>query len=206
MKRNKIHPHILLQIHSLVFLAMLLATACKDELDDKVPSIAGYYRIESLDADRQVDLNNDGNVSTNVMEEISQSNINVQYNFNSPDSYLEITPTKYNNTFNQYLYIPFPDPRLTFEYTDSPNGAVTFLRNDLNGIGYRYSYDEKNKVIYLDRTDVEQRNEEFWGKLVDIKLIEKGRLELLVSKNYYDFRTASWIRLQLIGIYARVEN
>ncbi|WP_162054399.1 hypothetical protein [Pontibacter pamirensis] len=196
MKISKLHPHILLPIYSLVFLAMLLATACKK--DEKMPSIAGYYRMESLEADRQVDLNNDGNVSTNAMEQISQSTINTQYNFNHPHSYLEIRPMRHNT---QRLSVPFPDPRMTWD-----NGAVTYLRNGLNGIGYGYSYDEKNKVVHLDRTNVEQQNEELWGKLEDIKVVEKDTLELLVSKNYYDFRTASWIKLQLVGIYARVKN
>ena len=60
--------------------------------------------------------------------------------------------------------------------------------------------------VTLDRTNVEEESEELWGKLEDIKLIEKDTLELLISKNYYDFSTASWIKLQMIGIYARVEN
>ncbi|MFT2008732.1 hypothetical protein ACMA1I_08670 [Pontibacter sp. 13R65] len=206
MKRIKTFPYLLLQVISLFFLIMLLPTACKETENNKAPSIAGYYKIESLYADRQVDLNNDGNVSTDVMEEVSRNRFNRQYNFDSPSAYMEIRPTKHNHTTHQYLYVPFPDPRLTFEYTDSPNGAVTYLRNELNGIGYKYSYDEKNKLIYIDRTDVEEKNEEFWGQLVDMKVIEKDRLELLVSKNYYDFVTASWIRLQLTAIYVRVED
>ncbi|WP_162055368.1 hypothetical protein [Pontibacter pamirensis] len=204
MKRNKTLPRILLQIYSLVFLAMLLATACKK--DEKRPSVGGCYKVESLVTDRLVDLNNDGEVSTNVMEEISQSNLNPYgFGFNYPHSYLEIRPTKYHDNTFHHLYIPFPDSHLTFDYKDSPNGVVYFSRN-LNGVGYGYSYDEKNKLIHLDRTNVEEKNEELWGKLEDIKLIEKDTLELLISKNYYDFSTANWTKLQLIGIYARVEN
>ena len=200
MKRNTVQPYIVLQTYALILLAMLIVTACKDDLAYKVPSIAGYYKVESLVADIEVDLNNDGIISTNAMEEIRQAH----YNFSNPDTYLEIRPTKYNNTPYQHMYIPFPNPRLTFEYTNSPNGAVNFLRNELNGIGYGYEYKENDKVIHLNRTNVKEENENLWGKLVDIKVIGKDRLELLVSKNYYDFKTARWVRLQLIGTYVRV--
>ena len=201
MKTNQVHPYILLKIYSLILLAVLIVTACKDDLAYKAPSIAGYYKVESMVSDIEVDLDNDGIVSTNVMREISQ----VDYNFSNPP-YLEIRPTKYNDTRRQHIYIPFPDPRLTFAFPSSPNGLVTFLRNELNGRGYGYEYDENTKVIHIDRTNLKEEEEDLQGKLIDIKVIGKDRLELLVSDNQYDFRTARWVRLQLICTYAKVDR
>jgi len=185
-------------------LTLLLLSACKPE-EYKKPSVTGYYRMESLVTNREVDLNNDGITSSNVMEEVSQSFYLVQYNFSSRASYLEIRPTRLNDTRIQHMYVPFPHPRLKLEDTDSPNGRVAYLRNDLNGIGYDYSYDERSKIIRLDRSNVDANNEEVMGQLIDIKVIEKDPLELLVSKNYYDFSTASWVRLQLTARYTKVE-
>jgi hypothetical protein len=117
---------------------------------------------------------------------------------------MEIRPTKYNDTHAQYIYIPFPHPHLTFEYTNSPNGSVTYGRNFINGIGYRYDYNHKQNIIHIDRTNVKE--EEFWGKLMDIEALENSKLKVILSKNYYDFATARWVRLTLTGIYTRVEN
>ena len=190
----------------LLSFTLFFVMACEDESNNKIPSIAGYYQVESLRTDQQVDLNNDGIASEDLMVQISESNFITQHVFDGPDSYLEIRPTKHNDNFNQLMFIPFPNPVVTFTNSNSSNGAVSYLNNYLNGVGYEYSYNEETKVIYLDRTKVDQDTEEQWGKLVEAKQIEKDKLELLVSKNYYDFKTAKWLKLQITGIYVKVDN
>ncbi len=204
--KNKIRSGLFFSLTPLLLsFALVFMVACEDE-SSKIPSIAGYYRVESLKTDQQVDLNNDGIASEDLMVQISESNFITQYLFDWPDSYLEIRPTKYNDNFTQLMLIPFPNPVVTFTNSNSSNGAVSYFNNNLNGVGYEYSYNEETKIIHLDRTEVDQNTEEEWGKLVEAKQIEKDKLELLVSKNYYDFKTASWLKLQITGVYVKVDN
>jgi hypothetical protein len=161
--------------------------------------------MESLQTELAVDLNNDGVSSTDAMGEISQFDYIKQYNFYSSETYLEIWPTKQNSQL-QLLYVPFPNPRVFFDYPDKLSTRVVYQRNYLNAIGYMCTYDEKNKTIHLDRTTVKEEAEQEWGKVVDIKVLDKDRLQLLLSKNYYDFKQRSWIRLQLTAIYKRVSQ
>ncbi|MEK6482602.1 hypothetical protein WJR50_34060 [Catalinimonas sp. 4WD22] len=205
MKINIISSRLITRIIFLISFTLIFVASCDDEFENKVPSIAGYYRVESLIADKEVDLNNDGILSTNLMEQISQSNFYGQYIFDKHHSYLEIRPTKYNDNPYQHISIPFPDPHFS-TYTNSPNGAVIYLRNGLNGVGYEYTYNAKTKTVHIDRTKVDQNTEEKWGGLVEIHQIEDDKLELLVSKNYYDFSTASWLRLQITGIYSKIDD
>jgi hypothetical protein len=189
----------------LLFCVCQLFYSCQKE-PPKRPEIAGYYQMESLQTDLAVDLDNDGISSMDAMAQISQVNFISQYNFKAPNTYMEIRPTENQTVYLQHLYVPFPHPRITFEYTNSPNGRVSYLSNGLNAFGYGYRYDRKTKAIHLDRSQVQECNEKQWGKLVDIKVLDQDRLQLLVSKDYYDFSQAGWIRLQLTAVYRKVSQ
>ncbi|MGB3778011.1 MAG: hypothetical protein WA960_06605 [Tunicatimonas sp.] len=144
--KNKIRSGLFFSLTPLLLsFALVFMVACEDE-SSKIPSIAGYYRVESLKTDQQVDLNNDGIASEDLMVQISESNFITQYLFDWPDSYLEIRPTKYNDNFTQLMLIPFPNPVVTFTNSNSSNGAVSYLNNNLNGVGYEYSYNEETKI------------------------------------------------------------
>jgi hypothetical protein len=188
-------------------LGFLLFCSCQHEEPYRVPEIAGYYQMESLQTEFAVDLNNDGVSSTDALSQIKQADyIRVSNGYAGSVFYMEIRPTKHQNTQIQHLYVPFPDPRLIFDYPDSLKGRVVYLMNDLNLYGYGYSYDEKSKTIHLDEKTINEENEQVWGKLVDIKVVDKERLQLEVSKNYYDFKQKGWIRLQLTAIYNKVSQ
>jgi hypothetical protein len=185
-------------------LVVILFCSCEEKNVYKAPEIAGYYEMKSLRSDLAVDLDNDGVVSTDAMAEISRVTFIRQYNFSAPYAFLQIRPTKEQDVRTQHLYVPFPHPHVTFENTDSPNGRVGYTNNDLAAFGYGYAYGEKNKTVQLDRANVRDEDEEVWGKLVGIQVLDRDKLQLTVSKDYYDFKQARWVRLQLIGVYTKV--
>jgi hypothetical protein len=186
-------------------LVIFLFCSCQKEEHYRVPEIAGNYQMKSLQTEYAVDINNDGHSSTDAMAQISQVDYITQYDFNSSGTYLEILPTNHNSRY-QHIYIPFPTQRVFFDSPDKLSARVVYQMNYLNGIGYGYSYDEKNKTIHLDRTTVKEETEQEWGKLVDIRVLDKDRLQLLVNKDYYDFKQKSWIRLQFTALYKKVSK
>ncbi|WP_205500372.1 hypothetical protein [Rufibacter psychrotolerans] len=190
---------------SLLSLALALGTllclpscSADDEAENRIPSIAGYYRFVSITSSAAVDLNQDGVLSTNLLAEIEG------YDFTYPEANLELRPTRHNTTNHKRIDIFFPHPNLVLDITTGQE-VMLYTKNALNGTGYTYSYDEKTSAIDIIRTANHPETEQEWGRLNRLTVSGTNQLEASISKRYYDFHTQSWLPLNITAVYEKVE-
>lgn len=196
MKNNLING---LPRQALVCCLIFIFSCDNDDHLTRLPSIAGNYRLLSARTDQGVDLNNDGLVSNDLVTEIDE------FDFQFIKSYLEVRPRKHNNTSFKFISIPFPHPNFLFGFPEDPNGFMVYTTNFINGTGYRYDYNEKTKIISLEREDNAAATEATWGRLEEIKVKQANILELEITKSYYDFHTAQLLTIKITALYENTE-
>ncbi len=182
----------------MALLISFILSACNKEEIENIPSIAGFYAIESLRSDIEVALGNNRIVSHNLVEQIE--------GFSFESNFLEIRPNSTNDKNYNYklISIPVPHPHVYFEYPYPPDGHVLYTSNSLNGIGYTYEFNETTKVITLIRTANHHETEKEWGRLEEINLVDANTLRLIIEKKYYDFKSAAWKTLRLTALYRKI--
>jgi len=154
-------------------------------------AIGGSYHIISMISDKGVDLNNDGLISTDLLNEIDPS----FFDPNSPE--LVINPVIYNNQLEEMMNFYLPHPTVTVN-TPGKLGGVKFTRN---GLGYIYNIDENTQDININKGGM---GSTATGIMNSIKVTGKNTLQAILQKDYYDFSTAKWQLLTITVIYRKV--
>ncbi|WP_207434051.1 hypothetical protein [Sabulibacter ruber] len=173
---------------------VLFSQGCDSESEEEWPnSIGGFYKYESLVADRPVDLNQDGKASTDLLREIQP------FNFNFPDAAFEVMPTYERDRIKDELYLFFPHS----DYLDSePNRPITYSPSSLE---YKYTYHPDRKTIDLRLRLPEYPDKEAkFGKLERLTVLDGKHLEAKISKRFFDFKTRSWVSLNMTGVFQKV--
>jgi len=177
--------------------ALVFISACSNDTDtEKIPSIAGFYSMATMTADTAVDLDNNGVASANLMEE-------VPYYFDSAQYDLQITPTVYTDQPNNRLIsVYLPNTNLSFDYPGEPNGYSSFSRS---GFSNGYSYDEQSQQITILRAELNDAYEAEFGRLESLSIYGENKLVGIITKNYYDYVSASWKVLTITCLYIKAE-
>jgi len=186
---------VLLLISGMLFLNFGCSSD-DNQAENDLKRVTGFYKVISFESNKMVDLNGDGVLSTELLDEI---NI-FQY---QQQGYLEIRPT-YNN--RNFLWFTIPHTNLTIENTSDPNGYVIFTRSgfstwydlvgdSINLEDYSYEYDS-----WVD--NVKTVREVFLDPSMEI--IDESHLSLKLTKEYYDFNINDWTPLEINIIYEKI--
>lgn len=154
-------------------------------------SIGGSYNLVSMTSNIEVDLNDDGIVSTDLLTEIDPAF------FNSGAPELEIKPTIVNNQLMPMMSFYLPFPKLNFTTPGKPHGAVSYVRS---GLGYYYQFDNATQTITINNN----ASNGVYGNVDNVQVAGKNTLKAVFNKNYYDFATAKWITLKITCIYKKI--
>ena len=190
IKKNLLKPYLMILITSI-----FLNCSDDDVADNVFKQYTGNYKIVSYRANLPVDLNNDGVTSVELTNEITS------FSFGE----LKVSPTEMQRNSAKLVSFLFPKTWITFQYPDSPEGSVQFLR-----YGFATFYEFTNNSFYLKDTsyveDLNIDNVES-DKLVilngQIDVVDSNHLKMSISKEYYDFNTSGWIRLAIDVIFEK---
>lgn len=181
----------------IILLALFLVACGDDPLDQEFEQYTGQYTIVSYKSDIAVDLNNDKSSSNELTDEITS--------FNFVD--LEVRPLENSTNSAQLLSFFFPKTWLS---PDAETGGSEDWANYISyGFGTTYHY-ENNSFVLKDKSYLEQgsNGREDVNRTVtinsDLEVVDSDHLKLLISKEYYDFKTGSWIMLDIEVVYERM--
>lgn len=156
-------------------------------------AISGSYNLISMLADVEVDLNNDGILSNDLLIETDPE----FFNTSIPD--LEIKSTFYNNTLVPLMNFYLPQPNVTIN-TPSKPGGVKYTRT---GLGYFYNFNNQTQTITIDKSN-ETPTVSSLGRMENVRVSGKNKLEAVFSKYYYDFAISNWRLLTITCIYSKI--
>ncbi|WP_350293529.1 hypothetical protein [uncultured Croceitalea sp.] len=173
------------RIFILTIINFILVLSCEsDDTNLDLKKIQGFYKIDKIYSDQEVDLNGDAVRSTNLKREINDYFNNLFYD-------LEIRPNYTNKTDTELITLSYPQPNLSFDYPSQPDGFIEYARQ---GISFHYKL--------VDNTFIFDANDEFI-KINKLELLQPGNVIAHFSKIYYDFSTQNWTEIKIIAIYKR---
>ena len=157
-----------------------LFTSCENENLEAESSIEydGFYEIESMTSNQNVDLNNDSVNSQNLLEEIPN-----YFDNNSFD--IEIRKLEKIDPFELLLAIYLPEPN---ELIDQPFSTIYYSRK---------AYFERinpvdNQMLLNNEFEINNTL-----TLVELSVMENDRISARLNQRFYDFQTNSWRNLDI---------
>jgi len=153
-------------------------------------SIGGSYHIISMMSDINVDLNNDGFTSNDLLTEIDPSF------FDPKNPELTIKPVIYNSQVEEIMTFVLPHSNVI---SNAPGaGSVKFTRN---GLGFVYNFDENTQTININNGS---QTPGTTGVMESVIISGKNMLQAVFQKDYYDFSTKKWQLLTITCTYRKV--
>jgi hypothetical protein len=175
---------------SFLFL-ILIVVACSDDNspDKQIAQLSGSYAIVSFQSNIEVDLNNDGESSDELMGEINSFGLND----------LEIRPQGQQLNQTQLVSFFFPKTWITFQYPNEPDGYVEFIDY---GFGTQYNLTGEtlslNDRQYIEESFIDNVESNREVRLTsDLRIIDANHLGLSLTKEFYDFNSNDWISLNI---------
>ena len=157
-----------------------LFTSCENESLEIESSIEydGFYEIESMTSNQNVDLNNDSVNSQNLLEEIPN-----YFDNNSFD--IEIRKLEKTDPFELLLAIYLPEPN---ELIDQPFSTIYYNRK---------AYFERinpfdNQMLLNNEFEINNTL-----TLFELSVMENDRISARLNQRFYDFQTNSWRNLDI---------
>lgn len=180
---------------SLAFLLALLSCSNDEPLDNQLEQYAGNYQIVSFESNVAVDLNNDGNASEELLDEISS--------FGRND--LEIRPAVAQTNQAKLLSFFFPKTWITFQYPSSPEGSVEFLDY---GFATHYEFDGSTFLLedkrYIEASNIDNIETNRTVTITsELQVINSDHLSMSIAKEYYDFSSGEWVLLNIAVTYEK---
>ena len=183
-------------------MALLLSTilmCCSDDdsMDNNFAQYTGNYDLVSFRSDMAVNLNGDGTITKELLDEITTLG----------DLDLEIRPTLSQTNQVKLISFFFPSSRVSFQYPGILEGSVEFFDY---GFGTTYEFLDKNfhlmrysysEDLFVD--NVQEKRSVFLDSHLSVK--KNDQLGISISKEYYDFNTREWIRLNISVTYGKID-
>lgn len=166
----------------------LLICGCDSDTTQlpKALPIDGYYKITSMTSGLPVDLDNNGIASKDMMSEIPEYFTNYPYDlYVRTIEHVNVSPMYQEHYVDFYL----PHTDVNFDYPSTPEGYSEFARY---GISYGYNYNGNDKEITIIRGEEAQELIDNVGRVDAVTIISEDRLEVILSKKYYDYTTSEW--------------
>lgn len=171
-----------------LFVCLLIISCNKNDENTNELFFSGFYKIDKMQSLELIDLNNDGQFSYDLKNEID--------NYFNNDVYdLEIRPNYTNDTQDKLISIYLPEPYLYFDNPSNPNGYVEYARG---AFGITYEYNEN--ILLNDQSESTEI-----GLVTAFELIENSQIKATISKKYYDFGSNAWKDLNIEIVYIKVE-
>lgn len=167
-------------------LAIISCNKNNDEINE--PVFSGFYKIDKITSSELIDLNDDGQFSNNLKNEIN--------NYFTNDIYdLEIRPNFTNDYQHKLISFYLPEPYFYLDYPGHPNGYVEYARGAF-GISYEY----KGEITLMNQSENKEST-----NVKEFKLLENSKIKATIQKKYYDFGLNEWRNLNLEIIYRKNE-
>lgn len=179
--------------------------ACSDDTPDRFENqLSGHYVITDIElsTERPIDLNNDGEKSTDIYHEIGSPHYlpngdTITYHwFGSFQNLMEVRPLPETTNDAKLIAVNFPNQLIG----ELGNGKYYLIEYGRSFIHYTYEL-QFNMDIKLTATPFEGDR----GTLHNLAFISDGRLELTLTKQLFDFKDQKWVDAELTVRYERVE-
>ena len=178
-------------------LATLFFLSCDSEFkpDNNYEKFTGNYNIISYRSNIPVDLNNDGETSTELVKEI--------YSFDLP--YLEIRPHEYQDNKVKLISFSFPKQDFSFPLPGIKGDHIYFTSSGFGTLyvfefnKYKLEQDSYSETHFLDNAYVEMPVE----LSSDLRVVDDNHMRVFITKKYYDFDTYEWVLLDIEVLYER---
>lgn len=155
-------------------------------------SLNGSYDLVQMTSDKNVDLNNDGVASFDLMSEIDPAV------FENDNPELVITSAIIINKAENIINFSIPHPASVIVDTPGKHGTAIFERKDF---GYTYTFNKNTQG--LDLNTGASQNPGVYGDMSEIKYIGQNSVKSVLTKNFYDFSTANWQLLKVTCIFRK---
>lgn len=188
------------------FFVIVVLAACSNDEHDPFKQIAGKYRVISIRSNVELDMNNDGVKTDDLLKEITDEHRTLDnqmisfYDFSAPRHFLDIKYDEYNG-FGKSIAVIFPH-----QFIDVIGGDKPFLSMYLDPIlGYTYEIDNATGAFVLkERTTVYDSAIVDPISIEEVQILDDGQLRLVLTKRIFDFVDLSWIEAKLTVTYEKV--
>lgn len=196
----------------MLFLPLFLLLACNDEHPEEVSNdFSGYYSIQSISADMEVDMNNDGRGSTDILAEMCLPQVlsdgevlEPYFKKNSWNYIVEVRPglNQIDSGYESQL-ISFNFPRQHIGWMQEEPNRSPYLGDYLRSmLAYRYEFTETDEVAVISLNPEYNIREAIIHSLVRTS---KETFVLTFSTRLFNFLTEEWEPVNLAVSYERTE-
>lgn len=190
------------ELFSVLTICMMVLSSCNNKQEEEVSvnDFVGYYKITSLKAEIDVDLNNDGLQSSDLYDEMIEPYLLVNprdpdytplpmYNFNQISSYAEVRPTESQSTSTKLLTLNLPYQYITYS-------SLSMYAHDLSY--YFYDLDENDNVVLKDKLGDAPE-----VQVTRLERLDKDRFKVTYNAKIYDFVSKEWKKTSVNALYER---
>lgn len=195
-----------------IMVSLLVISFFSCSSDSSEPKIindfGGYYQVTNIVTDIELDLNNDGIKSKNMLLEITSAHttpngIYPDFNFKPkhPWNLVEARSTIDSQIMTQLVNFNFPEQELAFLNEDPSKPILLFAAYSGKFNTFRYEFKSQNKINLIDW------NQEYtaqYGKINELIRIDKTSFRLYLTKNIFDFKDKKWNNVNVIATYIKI--
>jgi len=174
-----------------IVLFVLLFSTCRDdkEVREDDNGFSGYYKITSIYSSKQIDMNNDGLKSNDILSEISGCHVlnngevaANMFNTDHPQFFAEVRPLSYHK--NDVKLIDFKYP---YQAIIDNDGYLDPYLMCYSGkfLGYSYNLGIDNQIEITGHSE--------YGMVNSASRINENSFWVNISIRLYDFKEKKWI-------------
>lgn len=196
------------QLPGILFLSLLLAGCygCKDSETEVGSHFTGYYKITSLVTEKALDLNNDGQSSSDLYHEIS-SPYHLEerqeaipfYDFDPISNYAEVRPTLVQSTSTPLITFRIPRQEIAERTDFREKPFLIMYTHDMTDFLYTFASAEE---VALERVNEETPHSIQSPRL---KRDADDQFTLDFTGTFYDFKTDQWVETPAKAVYRKVD-
>jgi hypothetical protein len=187
---------------------IFLISCSSDKIENAPNDFKGYYKVISITSETEIDLNNDGVKSLNILEEISSPHTTLNgvypnlYNAENQDNYVEVRPADQQTNNAQLISFNFPEQSISYINNDMTLNTPVLMEyaSSLN-INFYYEFIGSNEIKIIDKN--REWNSKY-GEIKNLTRTDKSNFELYLDKNMFDFSSKQWKSLKLKAKYKKV--
>ena len=194
----------------LLYLSVIILISCNSDNDETIQNdFKGYYKITSIVSETEIDLNNDGIESLNILEEISSPHNTLNgifpnfYNADNINNFAEVRPTIEQSNATQFISFNFPEQSISYLNDDLVlNIPILMHYSTSMNVDIFYEFVNQNEIKIIDKN--KEWNSQF-GEIKNLTRIDKSNFEVILDKKMFNFSSKQWLVLKLKAKYKKIE-
>ena len=194
----------------LLYLSVIILISCNSDHDETIQNdFKGYYKITSIVSETEIDLNNDGIESLNILEEISSPHNTLNgiypnfYNADNINNFAEVRPTIEQSNATQFISFNFPEQSISYLNDDLVlNIPILMHYSTSMNVSIFYEFINQNEIKIIDNN--KEWNSQF-GEVKNLTRIDKSNFEVILDKKMFNFSSKQWLVLKLKAKYKKIE-